>query len=55
MRFILQLNLTSQKKSGGKLFVPNWVNELLPVKNEGAIDGLSWNTFAYDSDDKSIV
>lgn len=55
MRYIVQLSLNSKVIPVDKVFVPAWVDELLPVKKQRRIEGVCWDTFMYNSDDKSII
>jgi hypothetical protein len=55
MRYIVQISLTNSYDSSHEIYIPGWVNELLPIKCEGRIQEISCTSFHYQTNDKSIV
>jgi len=55
MRYILQFALTDKILLNWNKYVPSWVQELLPVHFNGNIKTVTWDTYCYRTDDKSIV
>lgn len=55
MRYLVQVDLSGENLSPVKKNIPGWIEELLPVKNGGSAGNISWDTYTYHTDDKSIV
>jgi hypothetical protein len=55
MRYILQFALAENTFLDENNFIPSWVFELLPEYKKGNIETVTWDTFTYITDDKSIV
>lgn len=55
MRYIVQFCLDSKCIDEGQFYIPAWTGKVLPVTKKGSLPDVAWNTYMYETDDKSIV